>query len=93
MEGRRWREGDGAEEMEWRRWSRGDGAEEMEQRRWSGGDGKLSAKFRSGRNYTHIESVIKFVRVKSQKMKAFGASFDESSPPLSAQRAGVRAME
>ena len=107
MEWRRWSRGDGEEEREGRRWSGGDRREEMERRRWSGGDGaeemerrcrggngaKLSAKFRSGRNYTHIEGVITFVRVKSQKMKAFGASFDESSPPLSAPRAGVRAME
>ena len=31
-----------------------------------------------------IGGVTIFVRVKSQKMKAVGASFDESNPPLSA---------
>ena len=82
MERRKRRGGDRAEEMGRRRWSGGDGAEEMERRCRGGNGAKLSAKFRSGRNYTHIESVIKFVRVKSQKMKAVGASFDESNPPL-----------
>ena len=60
---------------------------EGEEWRCRGGNGaKLSAEFRSGRNYTHFwnKGVITFVRFKSQQMTAVGASFVESNSLRSA---------
>ena len=83
--------------MERRRWSGRDGAEGVEQRRLSGGRGvetEEGTEQNCRQNLVMAEItpisgiggvIIFFVRVKSQQMKAVGASFVEPNPPQSAQ--------